>query len=97
MTQYLTKREFADGLGVSVRTVERKVNAGLIRLSGRTFGGHWRFTKEELERCLTAEGVIRRPRQLGLPEGDVAIQRAAWRRTFARLNDMKKPRRVGRG
>ena len=57
--RYMTKRQFAEALGIAVRTVERKVNAGVIRLAGRTLGGHWRFDLEELERCRTTHGVIR--------------------------------------
>lgn len=56
---YMTKRQFAEALGLSVRTVERKVERNLIRLSGRTFGGHWRFDTEELIRCRSDPKVLR--------------------------------------
>ena len=57
--RYLTKRQFAEALGLSIRTVERKVERNLIQLAGRTFGGHWRFTLEELDRCRKDPQVMR--------------------------------------
>lgn len=72
--KYLTKRQFAQALGVSIRTVERRVNAGHIKLSGRTFGGHWRFTTQELDRC---RGI-----KPGLSPFE---KRKRWTETLARL------------
>lgn len=45
----LTKREFADALRVSTRTVDRYIKAQLIRAS-KTPGGHVRIDRDELDR-----------------------------------------------
>lgn len=87
MQRYLTKRQFADALGVSTRTVERKVEAGLITVSGYTVGGHWRFLADELDRCRTTKGLFRsKPRPKRKPD---PVRRLA-RHPFAVLKHFPK-------
>jgi len=45
----LTAAETARTLGVSVRTLSRYIDDGLIEPSGRTGGGHRRFDPEVVE------------------------------------------------
>lgn len=49
-----SKKEVAELLGVTVRTIENYINAGLI--TGVRIGSRWRFPESEIERIQT-EGI----------------------------------------
>lgn len=49
---HLTRPQFAKRVGVSARTIERAMNAGKIRPSHFTPGGHARFTEDQVEEWL---------------------------------------------
>ena len=49
-SQFLTRRDAAQYLNVSVFTVDRLIAAG--RLKGYKLNGHWRFKSIDLEACL---------------------------------------------
>lgn len=48
---YLTKREFADELRLSIRTIDRYIAAGLIE-ADRTPGGYVRIPASEIRRIM---------------------------------------------
>jgi excisionase family DNA binding protein len=52
-----SKKEVAELLGVTVRTIENYINAGLI--TGVRIGSRWRFPESEIERIQT-EGIHRK-------------------------------------
>lgn len=51
LPKLLKKREFADALGVTTRTVTNWISAGKVSFL-RTPGGHCRFTQETCDRLL---------------------------------------------
>ena len=52
-----SKKEVAELLGVTVRTIENYINAGLI--TGVRIGSRWRFPESEIARIQT-EGIHRK-------------------------------------